>query len=127
MVPQIHEQGGVVFCQGEEGEELEYQSEDEDEGGASEGTTEKVKFNFFTLPQVVAICVVSSFTENANHPDMLALIPTILIDKASFRICLYDCRKDVLLIFLNFRSFLQDLSAEVVANFPSVKIELFWL
>ena len=94
MVPQIHEQGGVVFCQGEEGEELEYQSEDEDEGGTSEGTTEKVKFN---LPQVVAICVVSSFTENANHPDMLALIPTILIDKASFRICLYDCRKDVLL------------------------------
>ena len=105
--------GGVVICQGEEGEELEYQSEGEDdEGGTSEGGTSegehsdgttvnlegKVKFKISNLPQVVAICVVSSFTENANHPDMLALIPTILIDKASFRICLYDCRKDVLLI-----------------------------
>ena len=103
--------GGVVICQGEEGEELVYQSEDEDdessesegessksEGKHSYGTTVNVEEFRISLPQVVAICVVSSFTENANHPDMSALIPTILIDKESFRICLYDCRKDVLLL-----------------------------
>ena len=49
-----------MICQGEEGEELEYQSEDEDdesstsEGGTSNGTTinveEKVKLRISNLP-----------------------------------------------------------------------------
>ena len=109
-----------MICQGEEGEELEYQSEDkDDESSASEGGTsesehttvnveEKVKVRISNLPQVVAICVVSSFTENANHPDMLALIPTILIDKASLEFVCMTAERIVLLIYKQIkRLFLQ--------------------
>ena len=32
------------------------------------------------------------------HPDLLAVIPTILIDVEQFQVCLYDCQRDVLLI-----------------------------
>ena len=97
--------GSVVISKGEEEEELENQSESENEsssGEQSDGTTtnleDKIKYKACNLPQVVAICVVSSYTEKASHPDMSSFIPTIMIDKMSFRICLFDCKKDVLLI-----------------------------
>jgi hypothetical protein len=47
----------------------------------------KIHFRNSNLPQVVGACVVASFTEKANHPNKSALLPTILIDKMSFRIC----------------------------------------
>ena len=50
------------------------------------------------LPQAVGTCVVASFTAKTHHPDHKALVPTVLIDEKQFRICLYDCDKDVLLI-----------------------------
>lgn len=58
----------------------------------------KIRYKSFNLPQAVGTCVVSSFTEKTNHPDKSPLIPTVLIDKTSFRVCLYDCERDVLLI-----------------------------
>ena len=50
------------------------------------------------LSQAVGTCVVASFTAKRCHPQYKALVPTLLIDEAQFRVCLYDCDKDVLLI-----------------------------
>lgn len=50
------------------------------------------------LPQAVGTCVVAPFTGKGCHPEHKALVPTALIDEKQFRICLYDCDKDVLLI-----------------------------
>ena len=79
--------------------------EEDDSDGESTGTDgatitgeAKLKFSAENLGQVVAMCAVSSFTENKLHPDKQALVPTILIDLNQFRVCLYDCRLDVLLI-----------------------------
>ena len=47
------------------------------------------------LPQVITTCVVASFTEKKLHPEKQALIPTILMDQNQFRVCLYNCEKDV--------------------------------
>lgn len=57
-----------------------------------------MKFKDANLPQAIGTCVVSSFTEKACHPAMKAMVPTILIDDAEFRIVLYDCNHDVLLL-----------------------------
>ena len=50
------------------------------------------------LYQAFGTCVVASFTEKLLHPDMSALVPTIIINDQQFRVCLYDCEKDVLLL-----------------------------
>ena len=50
------------------------------------------------LPQAVGTCVVASFTAKGPHTGHRALVPTVLIDEKQFRVCLYDCNKDVLLI-----------------------------
>jgi hypothetical protein len=104
--PDIRTRGGVLLCQGEEGEEeFNYRSgsegdeEDSSGGEHSDGMTVHNEGKILAnLQQVVPTCVVSSFTESKRHPGMSALIPTILIDKKLFIVCLYDCKKDVLLI-----------------------------
>ena len=58
----------------------------------------KVMTKDANLHQAVGTCVVSSFTETSLHPDLKALVPTILIDEKQFRVCLYDSEKDILLI-----------------------------
>ena len=60
--------------------------------GATSTVEVKLKFSTENLGQVVATCVVSSFTETKLHPDKQALVPTILIDLNKFRVCLYDFR-----------------------------------
>lgn len=79
--------------------------ESDDESGddeSSDGMTTtiegKIMYNDSNLSQLIATCVVSSFTEKSLHPDKLPIIPTILIDDKLFRVCLYDTEKDVLLI-----------------------------
>ena len=49
-------------------------------------------------PQVVSICVTSSFTEHTLHPKKNPCVPTILIDLHTISVCLYDCQHDVLLM-----------------------------
>ena len=44
--------------------------------------------------QLVATCVVNSFTEANLNPG----IPTILFNRSNYRICLYNCENDVLLL-----------------------------
>ena len=84
--------GSVIICQSKESE-----SGDDKGSVVSDGMTTSISFMASNMPQAVAACVVSSFTERASHPDK-SLIPTILIDKMSFVVCLYDSEKDILLL-----------------------------
>ena len=86
----------LVFQEVENGESEESDAELSD--GATTTVEAKRRFSQSNLPQVIATCVVSSFTENGLHPDLPAIIPTILIDAHQFQVCLYDCQTDVLLI-----------------------------
>lgn len=74
----------------------------DDESDTSDGTATEVEgklvFGENNLIQAIATCVVSSFTAKTRHPDMQAVVPTIIIDEENFRVCLYDCERDVLLI-----------------------------
>ena len=51
-----------------------------------------------TIGQLVATCVVTSFTEANLNPELDPVVPTILFNRSSYRICLYDCQNDVLLL-----------------------------
>ena len=66
----------------------------------SEGTLFEAKIyaTASNLPQTVATCVISSFTEKNLYPSLEPITPTILINNINFRICLYHCELDVLLI-----------------------------
>ena len=90
---------GVSICRAKG---VDVDDEDSDSSTASDSTAVHIegKINCIAsnLPQAVATCVVSSFIEKSNHPDKSPLIPTILIDKKSFQIILFDCEKDILLI-----------------------------
>ena len=66
--------------------------------GTRTAVEEKVLSKEANLPQAVGTCVVASFTTKAHHPEHKVLVPTVLINEKQFRICLYDCDKDVLLI-----------------------------
>ena len=50
------------------------------------------------IGQLVATCVVNSFTEANLNPGLNPVTPTILFNRSSYRICLYDCNNDVLLL-----------------------------
>ena len=83
----------LVFQEVENGE-----SEESEESDAELSDGAIRRFSLKNFPQMIATCVVSSFTENGLHPDLPAIIPTILIDAHQFQVCLYDCQTDVLLI-----------------------------
>ena len=98
--------GKVTQLLYEEEDDVEEEQDDSDGEGRGSGsssgtdgvdTTVEAKLTK-KLAQVVATCVVSSFTENKLHPHTQTLLPTILIDLKQFWVCLYDCRLDVLLI-----------------------------
>ena len=82
--------------------ENEESGESDAESTASDGATSTIeakrRFSSSNLPQMIATCIVSSFTEKGLHPDLPAVVPTILIDPHQFQVCLYDCQTDVLLI-----------------------------
>ena len=58
----------------------------------------KVKVTSAHLSQAVATAIVHSFTQNKRHPKLNPMVPTVLINGSVFRIVLYDCCKDVLLV-----------------------------
>lgn len=74
----------------------------DNESDASDGATTcietKIMAKDANLHQAIGTCVVASFTEKTLHPNMTALVPTVLIDKTQFRVILYDCQRDILLI-----------------------------
>ena len=78
----------------------------EDEGSVqSDGKCTAVEGKVLTteanMAQAVGTCVVASFTAKARHPEQKALVPTVLLDEKQFRVCLYDCEKDIVLISTN--------------------------
>ena len=93
-----------VFKKGSEDEKEigSGESNSDSEGETSDGTSVLVEAKLLmtgtNLPQAIATCVVSSFTEKKLHPNLPAAIPTILIDANKFQVCLYDSEKDVLLV-----------------------------
>lgn len=86
----------------DDSEEDDYESDDEATSSGTDGATVVVegrkKKSASNLGQVVATCVVSSFTESNLHPTQQALVPAILIDLRGYQVCLYDCVLDILLI-----------------------------
>ena len=70
-------------------------SDEESNGTGFEG---KISISKADLPRVVAMSVVSAFTEHTLHPDMSAMVPCILFGKNQFRVCLYHCERDILLL-----------------------------
>ncbi len=73
---------------------------DSSSDSSSDSTFEgKVKVDFRRLiSQLVETCVVCSFTENNINPRLNTMVPTVLFNMQSFRVCLYDCKNDILLI-----------------------------
>ena len=79
-------------------EEAEVTTEGDESDGATTNSEAKVSSGAAKLPQVIATCVVASFTEKTLHPAKQALVPTLLMDQEQFRVCLYSCENDVLLL-----------------------------
>ena len=71
---------------------------DESEGNTSSVEAKKniVESN---VDQLVGTTVTTSFVESNLHPTKPHFaVPTILIDLNKFRVCIYDCKHDILLI-----------------------------
>ena len=98
--------GGAAFvCKEDEDEDEdadEDKESDDDDSVHSDGRTTaveaKISIKPSQLPQVVGTCVTTSFTEWNLHLEKSAMVPTVLIGQHSFRACLYDCEKDILII-----------------------------
>lgn len=92
---------GEFSCR-KEGNESSMNENSSDEELLSSASTlfeGKPKINFREhIGQLVATAVVSSFTEHNLNPSMNPVVPTIWINRNAFRICLYDCVNDVLLL-----------------------------
>jgi len=71
---------------------------DEESDGMTTGIEGKIRIKLDNLPQLVAMNVVSAFTEHSLHPEMSPMVPSILIGKNRFRVSLYHCEKDILLV-----------------------------
>ena len=76
----------------------ERDSDEEGSDGGSAPIEVKITYMSSFLPQTIATCVVSSFTERNLHPRKPSIVPTILLARNQFRVCLYDCVTDALLI-----------------------------
>ena len=48
--------------------------------------------------QLVATAVTYSFTMASIQPTLNTIVPTILLNRVSFQVCLYDCETDLVLI-----------------------------
>ena len=73
-------------------------SNDEESDGMTSNIEGKMSFRVASLPQLVSMNVVSSFTKHNLHPDKIAMVLSILFGKHHFRVCLHHCEKDILLI-----------------------------
>lgn len=92
--------GVEVVCRRETEERVVVDEDpsDDESLASSDGATTTIDLRDANLQQAVGTCVISSFTEKSLHPNKQAMVPTILIDEAQFRVCFYDCEKDVLLV-----------------------------
>ena len=87
----------VVTSMGDVEDEDESDDEPESDGTSSMLEIKSVVRNSH-LPQAISTCITFSFTEHNLHSQMNPAVPTILMDGTRFRVVLYDCIMDVLLI-----------------------------
>ena len=73
----------------------------EEDDSKDESTSLEVLTRESNLAQAIGTGVVASFTAKARHPEQNALVPTVLIDDKEFRVILYDCEKDILLVSIS--------------------------
>ena len=66
--------------------------------GSSTNIESKLEMKPAHLDQLITTSVVAAFIEHRIHPLQNPLIPTILINRKGFKICLYDPKDDILLI-----------------------------
>ena len=52
----------------------------------------------FTRNQLIGQTIMFSYTQKKRHPDFNAAVPGIAIDAKRFRIVIYDCDKDCLIL-----------------------------
>ena len=58
----------------------------------------KSRYSSGNLPQIVSQSIVSSLVERNHHPDLNSLIPSILLNTSFFKVVVYNCNLDVLLL-----------------------------
>lgn len=58
----------------------------------------KTRFKEQDISQLIALGVISSFTEHNLHPTLNSMVPSVLINSSTVLICLYDCTSDILLL-----------------------------
>lgn len=96
--------GGASFVWGEKDTDEDEDDESDNDSVHSDGRTTtleaeiSIRWSHLAHVQVVGTCVAASFTERNLHPEKRALVPTVLIGYKYFRVCLYDCEKDILII-----------------------------
>ena len=84
--------GGSVYY--DSGSDSDLDSASIESNGMSSLFEGKIDYRISNTPKLAATCVTASFTEHHRHPELNSLVPTILMDKSGFRICLYDCEAD---------------------------------
>ena len=74
-------------------------SHDDGSNGTTAVCEAKLKINpKKNLSQLVKTCVVASFVEKNLHPDLPAMVPSILIDTKNVMVALYCAKTDLLLV-----------------------------
>ncbi len=101
---------GTAVVVSSPGEDLEvHEAEDSDDGASADDFDDSASVRWTQvqaqrnirvshLPEVIATNIVASFTESNCHLALNPMVPTIQIDSEKFRVILYDCKKDVLLM-----------------------------
>ena len=96
--PDAHVRGcSIVYNPGVDDDRLSVSSSESDGTTTPLEAKRKIKF-WDNVDQLVATCVMSSFTEHSLHPHKNTLVPTIIMDPTIIQVCLYDCENDILLV-----------------------------
>ena len=76
----------------------EGESESDESDDSSDASLSSISIEGKLKSQLVATAVTYSFTMASIQPTLNTLMPTILLNRVLFKICLYDCKTDLLLI-----------------------------
>ena len=82
----------------DEGESDSDESDGDELDDSSDASLSSISIEGKVKSQLVATAVTYSFTMASIQPTLNTLVPTILLNRVSFQICLYDCETDLLLI-----------------------------
>lgn len=97
----------------------------DEDGMESDGTTVAVelKRKGKGISQAIGSAILASFVDNKLHPEENPVFPCIFLNCTKFRVILYDCKKDVLLITEDI-SLYKEGSRQIVSKFA---IFVLWI